>query len=228
MISSRYSPHFRLRFLSANRGRIHSHGTRAETPRGKAGAELMTIIDWSSNYETGNALVDSQHYRLFELVNTLHEQIVLGRADDILGNVLTELNRYVAEHFSAEEQLMSAAGYPGAAGHKILHSSLADKALDLKLRHQAGTLKLGLTVSQFLSQWLTEHILIEDRKMIDWIRTQRGARERASGSFPAAPLYYPSSGSMPVKEGRLKDAMAAARESVGRLMVAQGKKSGDK
>lgn len=133
----------------------------------------MPLVSWQDEYETGDVQVDKQHKALFAMVNALHNAIVERRTQDIMGDILNTLERYVAQHFAAENRLMDASGYPELEKHRTEHQALADKAGSVIADYRNGRLVLGVTVSQFLGKWLTEHILIEDKKMIQWIQAHK-------------------------------------------------------
>ena len=142
----------------------------------------MSIIHWTDEYVTGDAVVDKQHRALFAMVNALHAAIVERRAKEVMGDILNALERYVVQHFDAERRLMETSNYPDMESHVLLHRALEDKARDVIEEYREGRLVLGVTLSQFLGKWLQEHILIQDKKMIDWVKNHRGAAD-GSGSF---------------------------------------------
>jgi hemerythrin len=132
----------------------------------------MAMAEWNSVYETGNAAVDTQHKKLFEMVNELHEGIVKGSAREIMAPMLKRLAKYTVEHFQTEEGLMTARGYPALSRHKMRHDELVRQVTDLIQQFDSGKLVLPLTLSRFLSDWITHHIKEEDKAMIDWLRAR--------------------------------------------------------
>jgi hemerythrin-like metal-binding protein len=126
----------------------------------------MSIVNWSDEFVTGDAAVDKQHRALFNIINALHETIVAGRTKEIMSEILDTLERYVGKHFAAEQQLMQSAEYPSMQQHIRQHQELATRATEIIQQHRQGELVLGITVSRFLSRWLTEHILVDDKKLV--------------------------------------------------------------
>jgi hemerythrin len=129
------------------------------------------IAIWNDKYRTGHATVDSQHQRLFGMVNELHEAIVGGKAKEHLSKSLEALAKYCVEHFATEERLMTSQDYPGYVEHKRKHDELTSKATEIITGYQSGKLVLPVTLSQFLADWLRHHIGEEDQKLIGWIQT---------------------------------------------------------
>jgi len=130
------------------------------------------IAVWNDKYRTGNATVDSQHQRLFAMVNDLHTAIVTGKAKEFQAKALGDLAKYCVEHFATEEKLMTSQNYPHYPEHKRKHDELTTKATDLINGYQTGKLVLPVTLSQFLADWLRHHIGEEDQKLIGWMRDQ--------------------------------------------------------
>ena len=64
----------------------------------------MDLLIWGHTYSIGNDLVDNQHKKLMELINTLH-RIESGESDEDINDVLNELVNYTVYHFKSEEEL---------------------------------------------------------------------------------------------------------------------------
>jgi hemerythrin len=124
----------------------------------------MPIVTWTEAYSVKIKSIDDQHKKLFELINKLHEAMSAGKARQVLSEIFTELTEYTVKHFAYEEGLMAKYGYPGYLAHKPQHEKLTAQVQDLQRRHQQGELALSLEVSNFLKDWLTEHILKTDQK----------------------------------------------------------------
>ena len=130
----------------------------------------MALVNWDALYETGNPTVDAQHKGLFKMVNDLHSAIVEGKGKEAMGPTLDKLGKYVVEHFQTEEKLMTERQYPDYPTHKKIHEDLTKQAVDLIEKYHAGKLALSITISQFLGDWVKNHIRQEDIKMINWVK----------------------------------------------------------
>jgi hemerythrin len=133
----------------------------------------MALVVWDSKYLTGNAEVDHQHQELFALINTLHDAIVAGKGRELLMPTLDKLAAYVIKHFRAEETLMQAQGYPGFAEHKAKHEDLARKTTETIDGYRNGKLLLTTTLSRFLGDWITTHVMGDDFAMVTWLKSRR-------------------------------------------------------
>jgi hemerythrin len=128
------------------------------------------IISWNKSFETGNPVVDGQHKNLFKMINDLHTGIEEGRANYVIAEVIEKLSDYITIHFSTEEELMLNNFYPGYKDHKHAHTDLKEQADKLIKLFLLNKVDLTATISQFLSDWLQNHIKATDVKLIEWLR----------------------------------------------------------
>jgi hemerythrin len=124
----------------------------------------MPIMEWSNDLSVGIIELDSQHKRLINLINDLHEAMSNGSGRAVLSPVLNGLVQYTATHFQAEEKYMKQFQYPAYAAHKAEHDSLTKKVLDFKHRFDSGQAMLTVELMTFLKSWLRSHILENDKK----------------------------------------------------------------
>lgn len=132
----------------------------------------MALVDWDSSLATGDHEIDTQHKKLFTMINELHDSMMKGRGRDVVGEVLQGLVEYTVDHFAAEEAVMEAHAFPEFARHRGLHAGLTRQVQNLSVRAVRGDAMLSLEVSQFLSDWLKSHILDEDIEMVRFIRSR--------------------------------------------------------
>lgn len=83
---------------------------------------------------------------------------------DQVDGIFPRLDRYVAEHFQAEEELMRIHAYPHREEHAAQHAQLS-RTLDT-LRHQVEERRAGAVaqLEGFLLEWLQTHVNREDLK----------------------------------------------------------------
>ena len=128
----------------------------------------MQAFVWDQRFETGIAIVDSQHRHLVGVVNQLGQLLESG--DDLAGTALQalfhDLAQYAHRHFADEEKLMSEAAIDARhqQAHARHHRQFVEQVVGLwnarsTLAHPAETLH------GFLAAWLTVHILGEDQTM---------------------------------------------------------------
>lgn len=130
------------------------------------------LVKWDKSFETGNPVVDGQHKKLFEMINNLNFSIEQKRSGHLLAEILDKLSVYVANHFNTEEELMIKYSYPEYSVHKQAHDELKEKTSKLIKLYELKKVDLTATVSQFLSDWIKDHIKDTDMKFIEWLRTK--------------------------------------------------------
>ncbi len=130
----------------------------------------MALIDWTNNFSVNNFIIDQQHKKLVDLVNQLHDAMKSGKGKEALGNIFEKLISYTKEHFSYEEKLMESKNYPAFLSHKKIHFDLTNQVIDLKNKFKSGKTSLSIEVLNFLKNWLTNHILDEDKKYVPFVK----------------------------------------------------------
>jgi len=121
----------------------------------------MAFLSWYDRYSTGNAEIDTQHRKLFELVNHFDSVIKMGMTEE-LGRILEDIITYSIGHFSFEEELMEMAEFPQFQSHKKIHEELIKQVQDMRARMKEGGHASSTSVARFLADWLTNHIIRED------------------------------------------------------------------
>lgn len=124
----------------------------------------MAIITWTELYSVGVERFDQQHKKLFVIVNELHDAMSSGRGQMELKNILDQLIDYTQTHFAAEEKLMREYHYPDFEKHCQHHKELTQQVLDFKTKYDSGKIGLSIQLTQFLKDWLANHILGEDKQ----------------------------------------------------------------
>jgi len=127
---------------------------------------------WKDEYCTGIDVIDKQHRHLFEVGARIFDLAEMDDGfdhyDEIM-DVLAELKDYTEYHFGYEEKLMQEHGYENYEQHRIQHYFVIKKidkfqAGDIDEKQKETVLKLA----EFISDWITNHILKEDMKYKDF------------------------------------------------------------
>jgi len=133
---------------------------------------------WNERFAFGIAEVDDQHKRLYELIdqiNALEEDVKEGiDCYDEVYAVLKELEDYTVYHFEEEEKLLERFGYEDLQAHQKEHDAFVLKVketltedLDLK---QEGVIQ---DLSEFLLEWVSNHILYTDAKYVSVLKDRK-------------------------------------------------------
>ena len=135
---------------------------------------------WNSSYETGHALVDSDHKEIFGLVEGVLTSSTIDRKEKVQTS-LQFLAKYVVRHFSNEEKLMSECSYPEADAHKKEHEAFKATAGELIERFgndgyilgentNENSLHLSMEINKTVVGWLSKHIMGSDKKLATYYR----------------------------------------------------------
>lgn len=137
----------------------------------------MPSLDWSPDLAVGNAFIDHDHRKLFDMFHRLETLVAAGRGSEATGKVVYNLVHYAHEHFDREERLMREIGYPGYAEHKSDHEKFTRQVEELAIKLDEGRTSLAIDTLYFLRDWLAHHIGERDRDLA-----------RAAHDSPAARL----------------------------------------
>ncbi len=132
----------------------------------------MPLIQWTQSLSVNIKEIDSQHKRLIELINLLHESMRAGKGKDVLGKVLGDLADYTVSHFGTEEGLFQKYGYPEYLRHKREHDELTKQVLALKDKFETGAPVITVELMNFLKDWLNGHILNSDKKYSEFLNSK--------------------------------------------------------
>ena len=142
------------------------------------------FLEWSDKYVTGSKQIDDDHRGLFDVVNHYHKAVHSGDGEETLDAILDLLDRYIQEHFAREERLMAEIGYKGLNEHRKRHIDLnkAFRTTRLSYHMSPGDFDADAFL-KFLQTWLTQHILIDDRRFIPYIERERTIRKEELSSL---------------------------------------------
>ena len=134
----------------------------------------MALLTWNDKLSVGIQSIDEQHMVLVESLNDLHAAMMKGNAQTVTKTLLRNLIAYTRDHFTSEEAMLSAARYPGLAAHHKKHVDLTKQVEDYAVRYERGEITLNLHLLNFLRDWLTTHIQVEDHAYSPWIKEHGG------------------------------------------------------
>ncbi len=125
--------------------------------------QAKVFFPWRDEYSVHIPEIDTQHRKLVDLINQLQEAMSDGRGRTVIEKVLEGLEAYTKSHFTSEEQLLARHGYPAISAHRSLHQSFVAKLHKFRMDVHSGSISVTVPVMDFLRDWLTEHIIKEDK-----------------------------------------------------------------
>ena len=123
-------------------------------------------MKWDATMSVNIPELDSQHQMLITLINNAYEAIQ-QHDEYLLPNLIDQMRKYAMIHFEFEENLLEKHGYPDLASHKVLHEKFNDQVTEFQ--HDLFEKTNFSQIFLFLSRWLTNHIMKEDKKYIKYM-----------------------------------------------------------
>src|SRR5512133_1719268 len=105
----------------------------------------MLALEWDPSLALGHAEIDRQHREIYRRLAALVEAMESGNAVDV-GALFDHLGEHVSSHFAAEEAVMAATRYPGAAVHAAAHARFAREYRELRALFEAAGPTRGILV----------------------------------------------------------------------------------
>ena len=125
----------------------------------------MKDIVWDKSLSIEVDEIDEDHRRLVDLYNLLIHAVADGESADYIDALLEELISCTIWHFRHEERLMLKYEYDAFEDHKSEHRDLIASARELQEKFHQANKQLTTGDIEYLSQWLTEHIVRNDMRM---------------------------------------------------------------
>ncbi len=122
----------------------------------------MSVLEWNDSFLIGIKQFDEHHKHLVSLLNMTFDGVTTNAPKDELEAVLNELLDYTTYHFAAEELWMKEHNYPGLAIQVKEHGEFVRRIGEIVRDFHSGKSDVDLIVLNFLTDWLTEHILEKD------------------------------------------------------------------
>lgn len=133
----------------------------------------MRVIQWQDSYRIGHETIDGQHRKLVGMIASLQQAIADGKADEATSQTLKDLVDYTQYHFRDEEQVMYEIAFPDLEYHKHLHRQMLDQVIQILTNIKSGRPFNAPDLVEYLTRWLSDHIIGEDLKIGHALRPKR-------------------------------------------------------
>jgi len=128
----------------------------------------VDLLEWTAEHSVGIAVIDQHHQRLFHLVNALHSALLVQQGQNRMASLLTELIQCTQSHFTSEEVMMEAFGYPETEPHRIEHERMLRTVQAFQEQFFRGEAEITVQLMEFFKTWLHSHLLECDRKYMQF------------------------------------------------------------
>jgi hemerythrin len=132
---------------------------------------------WNPRLETGIPEIDQQHKQIFSRFDRLVRDMVDQRGAEAAAEILRYLPEYTERHFATEEKLMLAWEYPDIETHRKQHEEFRQTLAEMARAFSAtpGKLTYAHHIQRTLVDWLHNHILEHDLRMVRYVAAKKAA-----------------------------------------------------
>lgn len=131
----------------------------------------MSFIEMTENEILNINRIDTQHSRIVELLNKLHDQLG-AKFEEESKRLLIELKDTLREHFDTEENLMKEYKYVNFFSHKLEHDRFFSKVKSYITEVDQGKIKLDLEFLKSAKRWFFNHFALNDKKCAEFLLSQ--------------------------------------------------------
>lgn len=140
------------------------------------------MFGWSEDFTIGIDEIDIQHKEIFNKIDEI--KIVLDKEvkdKKELINVIDKTIEYAVYHLHFEEEFMDAKNYFDYSEHKKKHKDFINFLRNIKYDDiKVNKFKFCTDILDFITMWLSRHIIIEDKKYKDFLDSKSIEKEEIS------------------------------------------------
>ncbi len=128
-------------------------------------------LKWTKDFEIGVEQIDIEHKNIIENYDRLYTMMRVGQGHEYYEELLEFLTEYVDTHFEHEEQLQLNVHFDQYDAHKEHHDKFRARVEKMISDHKGEVITGSdlVSISLFIKDWLLHHILIEDKKIKDFV-----------------------------------------------------------
>ncbi len=121
---------------------------------------------WEDNYNTGIELIDSQHQRMFEIMNDLLDLLLITPTKEQIREITTSLIQYKRYHFATEEKYFQEFNYEKTKDHVAIHQWFDEKIKETEEKYADDPAGFAYEIIDFLEDWFLKHIMTTDKQYV--------------------------------------------------------------
>ncbi|MES9899968.1 MAG: hemerythrin domain-containing protein [Sedimenticola sp.] len=131
-------------------------------------------IEWSDELSMSNSGIDAEHQNFIRLVNELNDEIMSQERDKgVVEHIMNLILKDAVAHFLHEERLFVENNYPATLEHTQIHLVLIAKFKKaLEEIQNTDFSKEWIDIGLDIKDLLVDHVLSEDTKYIEYLRTE--------------------------------------------------------
>ncbi|MCK8060218.1 MULTISPECIES: GGDEF domain-containing protein [unclassified Fusibacter] len=130
----------------------------------------QNFFKWDNDFNTGNEIIDSQHFALVEMINDLLEISINNKLikTETIEKTSSKLSAYIDEHFSTEKALMEkySIDHRHREEHLQFHKDFVHEVTNqFEITDKQINPKKLKAIVEYLIRWLAYHILNTDKSL---------------------------------------------------------------
>jgi len=141
----------------------------------------LAVLRWNEQFETGHALIDTQHKMLIGYINRLEGMARITNPTreevEFFFQLVEFIETYVNVHFSQEESCMERHQCPAYQENKTAHAHFVEFFRGFKQHFQAHGFRPDVVADLYnsCSTWIQQHILHVDVQLKPCLKQGGGA-----------------------------------------------------
>lgn len=149
----------------------------------------MPYFSWTSDMSVGLVRLDDDHKVLISIINRLADSLDNDLDNTTMEQAFRALVRYTEIHFGREEAVLSAVNYTELTAHHDAHGQFVQDIIEMQKEFEVtSSVEKKLEVLDYLKNWLTSHIMIDDMAYMPFI-TDSPKAVKAAETFSAIGLW---------------------------------------
>lgn len=126
----------------------------------------MAFIEWTEKLSVHVKKIDKQHQKLFGIINSAHEAIVINPKREKVERALNDLMEFVRVHFTTEESYFKKCYYEYEEEHVHEHVKYTRKTIEFKDRFDNKE-DIAEEFLIFLKKWWENHVKVHDLRYVN-------------------------------------------------------------
>jgi len=132
----------------------------------------MDKIEWNESFSVGIEEIDEQHQTLIDMINDLIEMSKNGEPPETMAYMVVRMSNYSMLHLDTEEELLRNISYPEYNEHLKLHNDYRLTVENICKAENFGITPVPDTILEYLNRWWTNHILVEDKRYAEFLKSK--------------------------------------------------------
>lgn len=126
--------------------------------------EIGSAFRWTKEYEVGIERFDTQHKKLFTIIDVLGSALAQGEGSAVVEPVLADLIALTKQHFQDEESFMAKYSFPSLPEHRTEHETFLKQIHKFREAHEQGRVAVPAQLLLFMQRWWSSHVQTADQK----------------------------------------------------------------